>query len=132
MSARPAPLDVERLSSCNTSQAENIRDALGMWMICRNRNVRLTFSEPCYRPQCNPSCPDRLTLATINANRYPDYAQIVVTVWVIAVTVISILTKLVFYAWEKLLFWKQQLYLDSMNKEDEEQHDGSSVPEVRS
>ena len=46
-------------------------------------------------------------------------------VWVVGVTVVSILTKLVLYSWEKLLFRKQKHYLEVLVcQDDHEQQDG--------
>ena len=124
------PLDMDRLSSCNPMEAYNIRDALAMWMICRNNGNRLVFTEPCYTPHCNPTCPDEYRLVTDDRNEYPLWARVVVIVWVVGVTVVSILTKLVLYLWEKLLFQKQKHYLEVLVcQDDHEQQDG--VPEVK-
>ena len=93
-----------------------MQDALLEWYLQNSTNAirPYQYRARCQGPYCYEHCPDSLGPSPLVANSWPLEAKVSIAVVILAVSVICLIMKLIFFIWLQGLERKQDVFLHSL------------------
>ena len=73
------------------------------------------------------NCPEEFNLGSLTSNNWATVGKAAVAIVIVGVTILCLIMKLIFGLWLCRLNWKQNAYLDTLEKDLEEAEDQLQV-----